>query len=85
MPTFRIEQYELHSQRYTVEAESEAEAICKLFDGEASPVADRQEYIQIADSYGLPVAEHQPLADELCKLGYEFSRTIESIRSIEVE
>ena len=40
MPTFEIEQYEIHVQSYVVEAHSEAEAIAKLFKGEAQPVDD---------------------------------------------
>ena len=31
MPTFEIEQYEVHAQKYRVEADSEAEAIKMLF------------------------------------------------------
>ena len=31
MPTFEIEQYELHAQTYRIEAASEAEAIKRLF------------------------------------------------------
>ena len=33
MPTYEIEQYELHTMKYRVEASNEAEAIKKLFDG----------------------------------------------------
>ena len=32
MPTFEIEQYEIHSQKFQVKAKNEAEAIKKLFD-----------------------------------------------------
>ena len=37
MPVFEIEQYELHTMKFRVEAANEAEAIAKLFggDGEA--------------------------------------------------
>ena len=35
MPTYEIEQYELHAMKYRVEAATEAEAIAKLFQGEA--------------------------------------------------
>jgi hypothetical protein len=34
MPTYEIEQYELHVQKYRVEADDEADAIAKLFQGE---------------------------------------------------
>ena len=58
MPKYEIEQYELHVMRYRVEADSEAQAIVKLFQGEAEPVEQSQEYIEIADDYGLPADEH---------------------------
>ena len=36
--TYEIEQYELHTMKYRVEAATEAEAIAKLFDGEGEAV-----------------------------------------------
>ena len=69
MPKFEIEQYEIHTQRYRVEADSEAEAVKRLFDGEAIAVDDGLEYIEVAEDVGLPVEEYRELADELRKLG----------------
>lgn len=37
MPTYEIEQYEIHVREYTVEADNEAEAIARLFDGWPTP------------------------------------------------
>ena len=85
MPTFEIEQYELHATTYRVKAESEAEAIRKLFRGEAAPVEQSQEMIEVADDYGLPVDEYRELASALRKLGELQGKDeiIPSIRSIE--
>ena len=51
MPKFIIEQYELHSQKHEVEADSVAEAIIKLFDGDGTPVDNGLEYIEVAEDY----------------------------------
>ncbi len=84
MPTFEIEQYELHTQTYRVEASSEAEAIKKLFDGDGEAVDNSQEYIEVAEDFGLPVEENRELADELRSLEVTVGEhVIGSIRAIE--
>ena len=84
MPTYEIEQYELHAMTYRVKAKSKAEAIAKLFQGEAEPVEQSQDMIEVADAYGLPADEHQALVRALRKLGIKGIReVIPSIRSIE--
>ena len=83
MPMFEIEQYELCITKYQVEASSEAEAIAKLLNGEADAIDDSQEYIEVADAYGLPVDEHQEMAAELRNLGVSVNEIISSIRSVE--
>lgn len=84
MPLFEIEQYELHIQKYQIEAANEAEAIVKLLDGEADPVDNGQEYIEVADDFGMPVDENCDLAEELEKLGVPVGEhVVPSIRSIE--
>ncbi len=83
MLTFEIEQFELHAMKYRVEAASEAEAIAKLFNGEAEPVEQSQDYIEVADDYGLPAEENRELADALRDLGIPVDEVIPSIRSIE--
>ena len=85
MTTYTIEQYELHTQKYEVEANSEAEAISKLYEGEGLSVDDGLEFIEVADDYGLPVDGHRELADELSALGFMFEKLICSIRNIESE
>lgn len=84
MPRFEIEQYELHTMKYAVEAASEAEAIKKLLTGEAEAIDDTLELIEVADEYGMPVAENRKLAAALRALGVEVGRkVIPSIRTIE--
>jgi len=83
MPTFEIEQYEIHTQLYRIEAVSRAEAIKRLFDGEGIAVDNAQEYIQVAADVGLPVEQHQDLADELRRQGELIGEDIiPSIRAI---
>ncbi|MDZ4821420.1 MAG: hypothetical protein SGJ20_20855, partial [Planctomycetota bacterium] len=52
MPTYKIEQYEINSLLYRVEAETEALAIKKLLDGCAEPVDNGLEYTEVADDLG---------------------------------
>jgi len=82
--TYEIEQYELHAMKYRVEATSEAEAIAKLFQGEAEPVCQSMDFIEVPDDFGLPADEHPELVAALRKLGVSVGdRVIPSIRSIE--
>ena len=84
MPVYEIEQYELHTATFRVEAKSEAEAVVKLLDGEAEVVDNSQEYIEVAEHFGLPVDEHRELADELRALGVPVGEdVIPSIRTVE--
>ena len=84
MPTYEIEQYKLHAMKYRVEAEDEAQAIAKLFNGEADPLDKSLEYIEVADDYGVPVDENRDLADQLRNLGNAVGDDIiPSVRSIE--
>ncbi len=82
MPIYDIEQYELHAMKYRVEADNEAQAIAKLFNGEADPVCQSQDFIEVAEDFGLPVDENLDLADELRDLGISVTEVIPSIRSI---
>lgn len=83
MPVFHIEQYELHSQTYSVEASDEADAIKKLLDGEAEPLHGMLEFIEVAEDRGLPVREHRELAYELGSRGVALAESvIPTIRSV---
>lgn len=84
MPKYEIEQYEIHVAKYRVEAEGEAAAIQKLFDGENEPVDDSLAYVETAEDIGLPVDEYREMADELRALGVSVGHdVIDSIRNIE--
>ena len=84
MPIFEIEQYELHATTYRVEAKDEAHAIARLLDGEADPIDNSLDYIEVADDYGMPVDENRELAEQLRNLGIAIGDDIiPSIRNIE--
>lgn len=82
MPTYQIEQYEIHVMTYRIEAQSEAEAIAQLFRGYALPVDDSLEYIEVYEDRGLPAEEHPKLVEELRALEIAVDDVIPSIRSI---
>lgn len=84
MPTYEVEQYELHVMKYRVEAPSQAEAIARAFHGEAEPVDQSQEFVEVAEDFGLPAEEHRDLAQALRALGVSVpGAVIPSIRSVE--
>jgi hypothetical protein len=83
MPTYEIEQYELHAMKYRVEADNDADAIVKLLDGLAMPLDNGLEYIEVADDFGLPADDYRDLADALREQGVPVDAVIPSIRSIE--
>ena len=83
MPTFEIEQYELHTAKYRIEANSEGEALGKLYEGEGELVEDSMEFIEVADDYGLPADEFPDLVRALAKLGVTTGDVIPSVRSID--
>lgn len=86
MPIFEIEQYEIHTMKYRVEANSEAEAIKMLFDGKADAVDNGLDFIEVCEDLGLPADDHRELVDQLRLLGVSVGEAvIESIRSVEVE
>ena len=85
MPTFVIEQYEIHTMKYRVEANSEAEALKILLDGEADAMDNSLEYIEVAEDLGLPAEEHRELSEQLRSLGVSVGEdVIPSIRSVEL-
>lgn len=83
MPTYEVEQYELHVQRYRVEAADESQAIVRLLDGEAEPINNTLEFIEVAADYGLAVDEHWELAENLMSLGVPVDEhVVPSIRGV---
>jgi hypothetical protein len=84
MPRYEIEQYEIHTVKFEAEAKNEAEAIAKVFRGEATPIDESDELIEVADDLGMPIELHQSLAKQLYKLGVAIGEhVIPSIRSVE--
>jgi hypothetical protein len=84
MPTYEIEQYELHTTKYRIEANSEGEAIANLFAGQSEAVDQSQEMIEVANDYGMPADEFPELVRELATLGVSgIDDVIPSIRSID--
>lgn len=80
MAKFRIEQYEVYSQTYEVDANGEADAIAKLSRGEAIAQDDSFVFVETCEDLGLPVENHQTLAKQL---GCDGDCIIPGIRSIE--
>lgn len=83
MPMFEIEQYEIHAFRYRIEADSEADAIVKLLDGEADPTNNASDCVEVAEDLGLPVDKNRELAGELRDLDVPVGEhVIPTIRSV---
>ena len=61
MPTFRIEQYELHAAAYTVNAKDKAAAILKVLNGQVQVDDGGLEYVEVAENYYQPTLD---LTDE---------------------
>ena len=84
MRTFEVEQYELHVQKYRVQAKNEAEAVVKVWEREAQPVEGSIEFIEVAADLGLSTANNREIAEELVRLGHTVRQeVIDSIRSVE--
>ena len=84
MPTFEIEQYELHASTFRVNADNKAEAIAKLLAGKAHTVEQSHEFLQVADQYGFAVEDCPGIVEELKRLGVTgIKDVIPSVRGVE--
>lgn len=89
MPRYHVEQYEIHVSYYTVEAESKAEAIRKVFDGDASSTQTSDEYIQVFDDWGMDVRDPAFVKELEKTLEFDLparpdgTRWVPSIRAVE--
>ncbi len=83
MPTFAIEQYELHILTHVVTADDQADALAKFFQGDEGEAVSF-EFVGIANDYGMSVGENRDLADRLFDRGIlkPEDTIIPSIRSI---
>ena len=69
MPIYRIERYEIHTQAYLVEADTEAQAIVKALVGLAEPAPDEfSEFAEFCETKGLPIMDNLPLAQQVYEL-----------------
>lgn len=84
MPTFEIEQYEVYVLRYRIKADSEVDAIARLFQGDGDPIDGSLTFVNIADEYGMGLGEDPDLASQLFDRGAIASgdSIIPSIRSV---
>jgi hypothetical protein len=70
--------------KYRVTADDRAEAIAKLFAGEAHPVEQSQEFVEVAEKYGLAAEEFLELVQELKRLDLPgIKDVIPSVRGVE--
>lgn len=84
MPMFEIQQYELYTCTYRVRANSAAEAIHKLWDGEGTQVEDSEEYIEVDEEHGIPCDDNRDIVKGLEKLHYHIPEShISGIAGIE--
>lgn len=83
MPTYIVEQYELHCTRYRVEAKDRGEAIRKVFDGDGEEVGGTL-YIDTDDTRGMPLNHLTKSECRTLELD-EMSDFVPSIRSVEPE
>ena len=83
MKVYEIEQYEIWTQKYRVKANSEAEAINKLYDGKAKAMDNELEFIEVLDNCGMPEDENRELVGELAKFNINCRDIIPSVRRIE--
>lgn len=79
---YKVEQYEIHSQMYHVEADSEAEAIAKVLNGEGENTGEGTEYIETAEDLGMSADDNPELRTALQERSITVHDVIPSIRSI---
>jgi hypothetical protein len=82
MPEFEIEQYVLYKMKYRVAAESEAEAIWRVLDEQVDHIEESLEFVEAAESYGLPADEYPELCQELSAFDISTHDVIPSIAAI---
>jgi hypothetical protein len=84
MPKFIVEQDEVHTFKYTVEAKNRGEAIAKVLDGDGEAMDGGSEFVENADNLGMSTRKlTKEEMDSLEENGFDFSDKVESIRSVE--
>lgn len=82
MPTYIIEQYETHAQRYTAVADDVAEAVRQVISGEVDAEVNGLEYVEVDDVRGYPIGGDRELIRRLRELNVVLDDDDESIPSI---
>ena len=84
MPTYEVERYELYVQRHRIEADSEADAIVRVYRGEAEPIEGSLQFVEVGNDHGMSVGDAMALGQVLWETGWidTADLVIPSIRSI---
>lgn len=83
MPLFEVEQYEIHTVKRRVQAATISEAIAAVLAGQGDLVDNSQEYVEIADTLGMPADDNRDIVEGLALLGIDCEDVIPSIRDVE--
>lgn len=83
MPIFEVEQYEIHTTKYRVQADTASAAIKAVLDGDAEAVDNSTELIEVPDDYGMPADENRDIVEGLHELGVVCHEIIPGIRAVE--
>lgn len=84
MPTYEVERYELYVQRYRIEADSEADAVVRVYRGESDPIEGSLTFVEVGNDHGMSISEAMALGQTLWEFGWidTADLVIPSIRSI---
>ena len=83
MPDYDIAQYVLYTLKYRVNAGSAAEAIWRVLDEQVDHIEDTLEYMEVAESYGLPAEDYPELCRELATFDIPVNDVLPSICRIQ--
>lgn len=83
MPMFEVEQYEIHTTKYRVRADTVSAAIKAVLDGDAEAVDNSTELIEVPEDYGMSADDNRDIVDGLRELGVSCDEVIPGIRAVE--
>ena len=84
MPLYEVEQYEVWTTKYRIEANSAAEAALMVFDGKGEGVDNSMDYVEACNAHGIDVLQDSEFCEAFVALGGELDDDrIPSIRSVE--
>jgi hypothetical protein len=88
MPKFIIEQYELHTSKYEIDAPTRADAVVGVLNSRGTRVDDSGEFIHMDYEHGMPLEELTEEEVEYIqkegnwKFDYDHVETIRSIEEV---